>query len=224
MYDFCCICGCEIMRGSLICRSCMESLENEKLDRYMTRCPICGYPLESNDIKCPWCTRNTGIKVSLISSYRAPWSRAVVRHWKFGGGRNLGKLISSFYLEEIDGIDVHHDACIVPVPCSIKSLKRRGWDQMADVAACLKRDIFPVLEVDSIYSEEQKKLDKIHRKESSEGKYMIGNKREVKRMLNRNVIIIDDIMTTGATIVSACNVLKAAGISNLHAVCWLWEP
>ena len=59
---------------------------------------------------------------------------------------------------------------------------------------------------------EQSKLNKEEREKNIQGVYILKNE---ERLFNKNVILLDDIYTTGSTVNECCRILKQANSKNI---------
>lgn len=105
---------------------------------------------------------------------------------------------------------------IIPVPISKKRNRQRGYNQSYLIAKeiaeksnlkCEKKCL--VKQKDTI---EQSKLDKEQRKINVQGAYGIINK---EKLINKNVLLLDDIYTTGNTVKECAKRLKQSGAKKV---------
>lgn len=106
---------------------------------------------------------------------------------------------------------------IVPVPPRRGKIKENGWDQVQELSEFLEYkydfDVLRIMERRS--SVQQKTLDRNERLETIGKSYFV--KKEVNQ-IPESVCIIDDVMTTGATLESCAEKLKEAGVKKVYAV------
>lgn len=158
--------------------------------------------------------------------------RRVIAAYKFAGRRSLGPLLCGFLARELERSPfrtrVHggfrdqpgpesQPPLIVPVPASRGGRRRRGFDQVDELAAVLERS--RGVEVARLLSRgrtgEQKTLDFAGRSRNLAGAVRVRRGTELR---GRRVILIDDVFTTGATINECARVLLEAGASRVDAV------
>lgn len=206
----CLICGIEIFGGRL-CKDCSASVTfNDG-----AACPVCG-------------RRTPRTEVCLECKYRRPdYARAVSCFVYRGGGAVLvsllkhGKAFVSDWLAEMMCEKIARlpraDA-IVAVPMTRKEVKRRGYNQSALLASKISRltDI-PFLP-DAVRKEsdtpEQKGLSRTDR-EANLKKCFKAQKSAVR---GKAILIVDDVMTTGATLNSLAACIKRSGAREVYAV------
>lgn len=127
--------------------------------------------------------------------------------------RFLGKLIISFVREY--GFDLGQFDLIVPIPLSTTRLRERGYNQARLLAQELGREFsLPLAEnLRRIrHTRPQTLLEEKQRWTNIKGAFTI---RQPQRLRHKNILIIDDLLTTGATASEAARTLKAAGAGTV---------
>ena len=130
-------------------------------------------------------------------------------HKSFIAGKVLADLLCQIIIEKKLSID-----CICYVPISKDSLKKRGFNQ----CSVLAKNISSILDIPVIdclvkikETKEQKLLGKEERVKNILGAFEIKNK---EKLFKKNILLIDDVYTTGATIneckknIEKCNINK----------------
>lgn len=122
-------------------------------------------------------------------------------------GRWFGHdLLLAGFREEFD--------CIVPVPLHPSKLKKRGYNQSEAFAnglsEVLKTEVVNAL-VRNVSSETQTRKSREERQENVASIFEIN---DINLILNKRVLLVDDVLTTGATILSCGNKLLSAGVSE----------
>ena len=130
-------------------------------------------------------------------------------HKSFIAGKVLADLLCQIIIEKKLSID-----CICYVPISKDSLKKRGFNQ----CSVLEKNISSILDIPVIdclvkvkETKEQKLLGKEERMKNILDAFEIKNK---EKLFKKNILLIDDVYTTGATIneckknIEKCNINK----------------
>lgn len=130
-------------------------------------------------------------------------------HKSFIAGKVLADLLCQIIIEKKLSID-----CICYVPISKNSLKKRGFNQ----CSVLAKNISSILDIPVIdclvkvkETKEQKLLGKEERMKNILDAFEIKNK---EKLFKKNILLIDDVYTTGATIneckknIEKCNINK----------------
>lgn len=103
---------------------------------------------------------------------------------------------------------------IIPIPLHKSRRRERGYNQTEILAEYLGK--YTGIEVDNTSLVRKKKTSPQKRNNDKERKKNIKNAFEVKRKITaENVVLIDDIYTTGSTIDEAARILKKTGVSKV---------
>lgn len=134
---------------------------------------------------------------------------------KYKGNRRLAQAIGRWYGAELKASERFGDIdCIVPVPLHAKKLKQRGYNQSEVFAKGLGEAMKSEVNVTDLqrrqYTTTQTKKSKFERWENVEDTFeLAGN----HNLAGRHVLLVDDVITTGATIEAcAAELQKAEGI------------
>ena len=143
--------------------------------------------------------------------------RASLHRYKFAQCRGYAGIYAGFVVKCIDENKFSCDS-ITWVPVSRRRLRRRGYDQ----AELLAREIAARLGLPCL-----RMLDKVRdnppqsragkakeRRENVKGVYRCA---DPSRVSGRLVLLVDDIVTTGATLSEGAKVLKEAGAASVYA-------
>lgn len=137
--------------------------------------------------------------------------RKIILDYKFNEKPYLYNTFSTFIKNNIlfDNYDL-----VIPVPISINRYKTRGYNQSYLIAKNIAKNLNLKVKNNILYKTKnnnmQSSLDKGRREENVKGVYQIRNKNEI---INKKILLIDDIFTTGATANECSRVLKENGAS-----------
>ena len=232
--DHCLICDAVLnttKNNAGLCHTCQSLLESEQYDKFMAQCPSCYYPIVSSEYKCPRCRKagpeGKAFPIYCVSTYDGNLSYSVLQRFKFHDDKRLAKVVAFMLSKALPILDPSGTAVIVPIPCSKQSLKKRGWDQMKEVAKYLDRDVLPLLVNTNNSSSQQKLLDRSQRliKMSKRFELDKGYKLEeaLKALKNRSIILIDDVSTTFSTLTAAQTYLASLGFEDIKGAVWLYD-
>ena len=138
--------------------------------------------------------------------------RRIILQYKFQEKSYLYKTIVNFLLKNKKMFEIikTYDT-IVPVPISKKRKRTRGYNQSYLIAKDIANIVGIKLENRVLFKTkniiEQSKLNKEDRLENIKGVYEIRN---IKRIMNKKILLFDDIYTTGSTANECCRILKKA--------------
>ena len=129
---------------------------------------------------------------------------------KYQNQKELAEFIGKLYVKDLKESEILKNIDVVlPIPLHAKKLKQRGYNQSEWFAKGiaselnLKLDSTLLKKVNSTNTQTNKK--KFERWENVEGVFELQNSETLK---NKHVLIIDDVITTGATIEAAWQALK----------------
>lgn len=212
--------GCE-RPGELICSACENTMQIIDPAR---SCLHCGAPFGAMV-----CTECAGAKTDLdrclaAAVFDGPVGR-IVRAYKDGGERRLAAEIARIMLAaavraqreapgRYGGLLVRADA-VVFVPATASAFRRRGFDHMELIARHLSgRSDIPLLDALVKHgSSDQRELGRADRLAEALGAYEV-----VLPVRDKRILLIDDVITTGATMSAAASALKAAGASRVDGL------
>lgn len=109
---------------------------------------------------------------------------------------------------------------LIPVPIHKDRMKTRGYNQSELIAKNLAYEIKNIkleskvlIKTKNIVA--QSSLNKKQRKNNIENVFIVRNKEEI---INKNVLILDDIYTTGSTVNECAKILKEAGCKDIGVI------
>jgi len=178
-------------------------------------CPKCGKP-QTSGILCPSCT---GWQAE-IDGIRAPFKfdgviREAIHRLKYNNLRALVIPLVGFLLDYVESNYVPGQV-LVPVPLHPKRLKERGYNQSSLLAHRLGKLTNLVVEDGCLVrtkfvTPQAKASTVVERRENVRGAFLCWN----QRLRDREVILIDDVSTSGATLNACAAALKASGVRSV---------
>ena len=207
----CLLCNAGGAVGHDLCVACAASLPWARL-----ACPRCALPLSSPARACGACLRKAPLldAAHAAFAYRAPLDRLLPR-LKFHGDLAAGRLLAG--ARAVAFADLAAPGALVPIPLSRARLRQRGYDQALELARPLARSLGLALLPDGLQrlrdTEAQSRLDAVGRRRNMRGAF--ATLRGVD--LPDHVALVDDVMTTGATLHAAALALRRAGVRRVDA-------
>ena len=213
----CNICGDEVFSGDdkSICNACENSLP--KISGKV--CERCGEPIWSMATYCDRCQHKNPkfYKCRSAFLYKDEVVK-LIRDFKFSNKRylcnHLAKYLEELYIKENFSCDV-----IVPVPIHSERLKQRGYNQSELLANRLGEILnIPVDKTNLIKVKQtlnQADLNFKQRQENLKDAFKVVDK---NAFCGKNVLIIDDVYTTGSTINNCAVVLQKAKAKRVFAL------
>lgn len=164
-----------------------------------------------------------------IYDFRDPIIRKAIWALKYKNKKDVASIFAeSLYgniieeLSDLEKLENFTDPILIPVPISKTRLKERGYNQTLILAKALveldKNQSFKLEENILVKIKEtahQARLkNKKERLENLLGTFEVKN---IEKIKNKNIILLDDVVTTGATITEARKILRKAGAKKIIA-------
>ena len=218
----CPLCGTGIERQSGLCAECW----NELVIPGDPSCALCRRPFHGSsageDVVCAPCLaeppRHDGIAAGTLYNDA---SRRLVLSFKHGGRIALAPMLAGLMRARLPQID--DDALLVPVPLHRWRLWRRGYNQAALLARELSRTTGMPLLVDALVRRKQTPtlggLGRLARRRALSGAIAV-NERHCAAVSGRHIVLVDDVLTSGATSDACVALLKRAGAETVMVACF----
>lgn len=134
----------------------------------------------------------------------------MIAKWKYRGDFCLHAIFRDSFCSEVQAFFTRKkiNPLLLPIPLSDERLKERGFNQATSLASLIGEPNEQIIE--RIHSEKQSKLSRLDRMQTT-------NPFKVTAEVTGDVLLIDDIYTTGRTLRHAAIVLKHAGASKVYA-------
>ena len=202
--------SCYLCRGkaeSVLCGPCDADLPRLTAPA----CPRCALASPGSAL-CGRClTRPPAYDATQAALAYAFPADVLIQALKFRGELALAPFLGNLLLQRIAGKDVD---CIVPVPLSSPRLRSRGYNQSLEIArtiaAATRARLAPELCERSRDTSVQMELPLEEREKNVRGAFrcpaLVGGK---------TVAVLDDVMTTGATLDEIAATLKRAGAARV---------
>lgn len=195
--------------GQDLCEACRGALPFNRL-----ACGRCALPLPAAGT-CGACLRApppfAASRAALV--YRFPVDRLLPR-FKFHGDLAAGRLLSQLMAEAF--ADASRPKALVPVPLHPSRLRQRGYDQALELSRPLARALALPLRADALRrvraTSAQSELDAATRRHNVRSAFAAS-----AGQLPDHVALVDDVMTTGATLAECARALHRAGVARVDA-------
>ncbi len=197
-----------------VCAGCWRSI------RLITPpiCDRCGDPLPRAGGDCPGCSgqQSAVTRARAVGEYEGTL-REIIHALKYAGRLSLAKPLAAQM--RVRGNDVLRSAdCVVPVPLHWRREHQRGFNQAREIARHLGPPVVSAL-VRRRETRPQVELVADRRKANVAGAFAARRawfrKDDIR---GRNVLLIDDVSTTGATLNACARVLQERGARSVHAL------
>jgi len=158
---------------------------------------------------------------STVASYESGPLRDLVLSLKFGRKTHVAWTLGDLLAKRISETNlIVPGAVLIPTPLTRYGLRERGFNQAEELArrigSVLKLCVEPRLLKKIRSTPPQATLGTEQRRENLKGAFAC-NPRVAKRYAGANVLLIDDVITTGSTISECARTLVDAGIESVRA-------
>lgn len=216
----CLVCGEPGGEALDLCGACLAALP-----RNTRACGGCALPLATPAAACGDCLRRDAAlarrgRTRLLERVHAPFVYAppldrLLPRFKFHEDLVAGRLLSQLMLPAL--ATRPRPGALVPVPLHRARLRRRGFDQALELARPLAQALgLPLLDaalVRTHATDAQSRLDAAHRRRNLRDAFAV----RPGAALPAHVVLVDDVMTTGATLQAAARALRRAGVAQVEA-------
>lgn len=211
-------------QGYCICYECKDRLVKVR----EPICKKCGKMLEDDTIEyCFDCQRKPKnyIEGRAVYVYDSLMKESIAR-FKYKGKKEYAEFYSNAIVENLgDYIKKRNIELIIPVPIHRDKLKVRGFNQADVIARNIGEKLGIKVESNAlvriINTKPQKELNNIERSMNLSNAFKINSSNiKYKKSIENvnNILIIDDIYTTGATVDSCAKVINKLKYKNIYFV------
>lgn len=194
-----------------VCGTCFAGLPMPE-----TCCEWCGHPrAEPDAANCPACRecRYSFRRTCAVSHYRGDVKKAIHR-FKYGGRQELAGPLGKLMALRVSQRNWLPFDAVVPVPLHPERLLSRGYDQALLLAQVVGSELnLPVMRllVRARDTTSQTRLNAAERWENVNGVFQIAENTAIPP----RILLVDDLLTTGATAHYASQALLAAGAGEV---------
>ncbi len=220
----CPLCGDAIAEQGGLCVECWSELETPG----EPSCARCSRPMGTDraksDAECASCRidppHHAGIHAATLYNDA---SRKLILTFKHGGKIALAKLLGRLMAARLPDADPERSPLLVPVPLHRLRLWERGFNQAALLAQELEKRAKGELLVDGL--ERRKRtpslggLGRKAREQALHGAISTRGSRAAK-VAGRDVILVDDVLTSGATSDACVRALLDVGAASVRIACF----
>ncbi len=163
-----------------------------------------------------------GARITTLMDYRQSAVQDLIRSLKYDGTRHAAELaaqlLADFLREEISShrLFSQRKVLIVPVPLHASRVRERGFNQITLVLKALPQEFrdgtlatfVPLTLTRTRATKQQTRLPRSERLSNVAGAFRVADKERIQKS---HVFLVDDVTTTGATLVNAATPLRRVG-------------
>jgi len=214
----CCKQNLPINYNGNICDNCLDKLpKNDGL-----KCSVCDVQIDSQK-HCYDCSRNKNYFDLIKAPYKYEKSvKILIHNFKYSNRFFLAKDFSDMMVNVIlqNNWDKQTDI-VIPVPLFITRRFLRGYNQAGLIAEEISKKINikcnNKILIRKFYTKAQFLLNRKARQENLQQSFYV-NKKYIDKIKSKNILLVDDIVTTCATVNSCAKVLKQAGAKKIFVI------
>jgi ComF family protein len=208
----CAGCNVFVSEGTAFCPSCEVSVVP-----LGAQCPGCGMPLNAPG-SCQGCRGMPFpfVRADAALAYGGALTQALLR-WKHGGHRHIVRPLAGYLVPLLVEAAGQGAAVACPVPLHPRRLRARGFNQALDLLRAA-RPHAPRIEIVCDALARTVDTPSLGHGTPAQRRQIVADAFEVARpgrIEGRRVLVVDDVMTTGATLAECARVLLAAGASEV---------
>ncbi len=211
----CAICGI-YSTDKGVCKACESYLPWCWKDK---KCDVCGLPISSNlhhILICGQCQKRPPYFDHLVAVfwYQSPINQLITQYKYFYHWEHIHTLVT---LANDEFKNACEDALLIPVPSHASRVRQRGFNAVYELVKLLSKQY--AFDYDSHLVKRIKKTElqtgktKTQRQQNVRHAFEVTDMTKVARI--QHAIIIDEVVTTGATVNEISRCLKKAGVSKV---------
>lgn len=194
--------------GSILCKSCINDIENEDFGR----CIWCTRP-SAQGHQCQACRRAIGASGAWVVGERTEVLKRLLNDYKFESRREAATILAALLDATIPSLPA--DTVVTWVPTAPAHVRERGFDHARLLARTFaaRRQLASELFLVRHGTQSQHTLNRRDRTEAAGQAFNLDN-----TSVPATILLVDDILTTGATMRACLALLKQAGAEVYVAV------
>ncbi len=210
----CLACARVLPAQGFFCEPCDLAVERTP----PAHCPRCAEPGDFGPGSCPRCTRSPPAFARAWAplAHAGPVARAVQR-FKYEDHPELAPLLAGLLADEARAFLATAPARVVALPLHAQRFRERRYDQAALLASELARATGRTLHLELLRraraTRRQVGLSELDRAQNVEGAF-----EATGRLQGEDVLLVDDVFTTGATARAATAALRSAGAGRVEVL------
>ena len=200
-----------------VCYACLGALGDHE-DTICVDCrhdlPVTNFHFDGNDaiqkVLYGRCKIENG--TALFRFEKKSLVQQLIHGLKYKGYQNIGFVLGNWLGAELQQVDAYRNVdVIIPVPLHKNKLRSRGFNQVEkfgqQIAKALKVDYLDDVLVKVTNTKSQVNKKRLARWTNSDELFTLKN---IEAIDNKHILVVDDIITTGATLEACISVLNQA--------------
>lgn len=203
---------CHAWPAQPVCSRCVTRFAQPQ-----PRCQTCALPVPAGISRCGACLKSAPPLDACLAAvgYTYPWSELIARY-KFGDMPGWSATLAGL-LRSMPWVEPALEAAdlLLPVPLSRQRLQQRGYNQALELA----RQLAPAKTAPGLLlrirdTPPQSSLQRAERLRNVQGAFAVEPLRQTE-VRGKRVVLIDDVMTSGASLFAAAQALRDAAAAHI---------
>lgn len=212
-------CICCKKDGSLLCYTCFNNFKKQESQKIKDECLFCKTRKNNSVGICSICNNKLKLKAVYFVGYHQGLLKNLIWKLKFHSSASALNPLISELTDKLHPL-ANKDCYLIPLPTAPIRVRSRGFDQAKKIARNLAKTntkwvytnaLIRVNDVDQIGR------SKTERKDAAKQMFVLNPKKTAKLNKKHQLILVDDVMTTGATISAAAELLHKSGFKSISA-------
>ena len=212
--------GCK-QPGTYLCRDCFNKIKLAQNNK----CFFCEKTVDKGKI-CIECRKENWLdRVICATEYKEPLTRDLIKTFKYGYVKELANPLAELMIKTLDDLEFgfsNSDFVVVPIPLYKHRLHYRGFNQAELIAKELANHFQLPIETEILQRKASKtpqaKIKDIEKRKINIENVFAINPEFAEKIKGKTIILIDDVITTGATLVEAAKILKENKAKEVWAI------
>ncbi|MCK4968137.1 MAG: ComF family protein [Candidatus Aenigmarchaeota archaeon] len=213
----CLDCGKE---GVWICNHCLDTIPS--FNHFI--CPVCQRP-SSNGQPCPDCQKKSALNsLWIATNYQHPLVKKLITNFKYQRVRSLAKPLGQLLVKLLNNLQVLNllpdsSTLLIPVPLYWQRERQRGFNQSNLLVKQINKHFPWKINTSALKrvknTQSQTQFNAKERQRNIANAFQVIRPNEIK---NKQIILLDDVFTTGATLQEAAKMLHRAGAKQVYGL------
>jgi len=201
------VCGAQLGQPIPFCASCFSKIQLVS----PPYCMQCGWPKENEDDVCLFCRKGSPLEAQRFAMIYGELTTKILLQFKHGDRPELARRLATWMMQS--GYEILQDAdLIVPVPIHWQRLWKRQYNQAAELSRYLSRgsgvDWDAGILKRHVHTKPQGHLSPRARLKNVSRAFDVCCPHKLQ---GKHVVLVDDVITTGATVDTCARALLKAG-------------
>lgn len=216
---------CEASADHLpLCNDCLQDLPWN-----LHACERCAIPLPEELLLCGECRPRPPPQQAALAPLRYVFPvDSLIAGLKYHRQLAHAPVLSQLLLEAVQAADRPLPQLILPVPLHPRRLAERGYNQALEIARPMAKALELPLETRllsrALHTRSQRTLDARTRHHNLEKAFGVDIRRLETLGFPAHIAIVDDVMTTGATVGAIASLLQRHGVTDIDVWCVARTP